>query len=232
MDYKICGLLQELSHEHAEIIMDTASLMECERLIYMVENYKSTLVKNRQSIIIPGVVCQELVRHLTSDNSEKRDKANEALRIIRNNGEIFTVESAEYTSDEVRKAFADREILLRLTSVRTSRRQLLITNDRKLSRDAHNLNQLESCRGKEVLVYYLSYNGDLCECDYPIWNYGVQNPQIVVEKEPVYAEVEKKSQLNVGEILGGVLVAVSIFGAGYGTGKYGKSVVNGIKSMF
>ena len=65
--------------------------MEVDRLNYMVENYKPILIQNRLSIIVPGVVCQELVRHLTSDNTEKKEKANEALKVIRNNGEMFAV---------------------------------------------------------------------------------------------------------------------------------------------
>lgn len=233
MDLKIFRLLQELSDGDGEIIMDTASLMEEDRVHDMVDNYKAILIKNRQSIIIPGVVYQELVRHLTSDNEQKKRKANEALKIIRNNGEIFTVESVGYTSDEVRKAFADCEILLRLTNIRATRRQLLITNDRKLSRDAYNLNQIESCSGKMVSVYYLSYNGNLCECDcHTLPQAEIQPTRIIVEKEPVYVEVKKEKQFSGGEAFGMILAAVSIFGAGYGTCKYGKSAINSIKSKF
>ena len=233
MDFKICRLLQELSDGDGEIIMDTASLMEEERVSDMVENYKALLIKNRQSIIIPGAVCQELVRHLTSDNEEKKRKANEALKIIRNNGEIFSVESAGYATDEVRKAFADREILLRLTNIRATKRQLLITNDRKLGRDAYNLNQIESCSGKMVSVYYLSYNGNLCECDcHTLPKDDIQPTKIIVDKEPVYVDVKKEKQLSSGEVLSIVLAAVSIFGAGYGTCKYGKNAINSIKKIF
>lgn len=229
MDSKISSLLHELSNGHGEIIMDTASLMEVDRLNYMVENYKPILIQNRLSIIVPGVVCQELVRHLTSDNTEKKEKANEALKVIRNNGEMFAVESAEYSPDEVRKAFADREILLRLSSVRATRRQLLITNDRKLSRDAYHLNQIESCSGKQVFVYYLSCCGNLCECDCP----NTDKPEkVIVEKEPIYIEVEKNPQMSAGEIFGFVLASVSIFGAGYVTCRYGRTAMNSIKSMF
>lgn len=234
MELKVYKLLQVLSDDNGVIIMDTASLMEDSRLSYMVELYRPLLIKNRQSIIIPGVVCQELVRHLTSENEEKKRKANEALKIIRNNGDIFTVESAEYTSDEIRKAFADREILLRLTNIRATRRQLLITNDRKLSRDAYNLNQIESCRGKEVFVYYLANNGNLCECEHPaiFQQCEVQQPtRIIVEKVPVYIESEKDIQPSVGEIFGLVLAAASIFGVGYGTCKYGKIAVSSIKEI-
>ena len=228
MKQNIYMLLQELSHDHAEILMDTASLMEVERLKYMVENYKPIFLEFRQSIIIPGVVCQELVRHLVSDNLEKRDKANEALTIIRNNGEIFTVESADFTSEELRKAFADQELLLRLTKVRSIKQQLLITNDRKLSRDAYNLNQIESCRGKQVYVYYLNFNGHLSECECLNLDHDAPFEKETIEKESVKVETEAKYNPNDNEISESVLLAASLFGAGYITGKYGKTIMNNI----
>ena len=44
--------------------------------------------------------------------------------------------------------------------------QLLITNDKKLSRDAYGLNNQESCKGHRIMVCYVNRAGELqmCEC--------------------------------------------------------------------
>lgn len=224
--------MEEIIRNSEEITMDTASLMEIDSLKRMVDKYREVFLNHGKMIIIPAVVCQELVRHLTSDIEDKREKADKALKIIRNNGELFTVELAEYSSEEIRKAFADREILLRLSSARANRRQLLITNDRKLSRDAYNLNLMESCSGKTVFVCYLTYCGDLCRCDCSTKNLPeAEATKIIVKKEPVYVEVEKKRKTSGGDILGWIIGGSVIFGAGYGTCKYGKIAVNAIKNL-
>ena len=225
--------LKEIIRNSEEIMMDTASLMEANSLECMLDKYRDTFIELGKMIIIPGVVCQELVRHLTSENTDKKGKANQALKIIRNNSEIFTVESAEYTSEEIRKAFADREILIRLSGSRANRRQLLITNDRKLSRDAYNLNSMESCSGKPVFVCYLSRLGDLCKCDCGTnLNNEPERVKIVVKKEPVYVEVEKKHTTSARSVFGRIIGAVVMFGAGYGTCKYGKDIIKSVKSVF
>ena len=224
--------VEEVIRNSEEITMDTASLMEIDSLKRMVDKYREVFLRHGKMIIIPAVVCQELVRHLTSEIEDKREKADKALKIIRNNGEIFTVELAEYSSEEIRKAFADREILLRLSSARANRKQLLITNDRKLSRDAYNLNMMESCGGKTVFVCYLTFCGDLCRCDYSTKNLSESEAtRIIVKKEPVYIEVEKKHKTSARDIFGWIICGSVIFGAGYGTCKYGKLVMNAIKNI-
>lgn len=60
----------------------------------------------------------------------------------------------------------------------------------------------------------------------------IQPTKIIVDKEPVYVDVKKEKQLSSGEVLSIVLAAVSIFGAGYGTCKYGKNAINSIKKIF
>ena len=224
--------VEEVIQNSEEITMDTASLMEIDSLKRMVDKYREVFLKHGKMIIIPAVVCQELVRHLTSDIEDKREKADKALKIIRNNGDLFTVELAEYSSEEIRKAFADREILLRLSSARANRKQLLITNDRKLSRDAYNLNLMESCGGKTVFVCYLNFCGDLCRCDYLTKNLSESEAtKVIVKKEPVYVEVEKKHKTSAGDIFGWIIGGLVMFGAGYGTCKYGKYAMNAIKNL-
>lgn len=225
--------MEEIIKNSEEIMMDTASLMEVESLDFMLERHKETFINLRKMITIPGVVCQELVRHLASENEDKKEKANKALKIIRNNAEIFTVEFAEYTPEEIKKAFADREILLRLTSSRAKKRQLLITNDRSLSRDAFNLNLLESCSGKPVQVCYLSRYGELCKCHCD----DKQQPKseqvkVIVQKEPVYVEVAKEPKTGVADVCGYIIGAFALFGAGYGTCKYGSSIMKLVKNIF
>ena len=60
---------------------------------------------------------------------------------------------------DAEKAFADSELLSRLTKGKIEFSQLLITNDKKLSVDAYSLNNLNSCFGEKISVCYISKNG-------------------------------------------------------------------------
>lgn len=229
--------MEDIIKMNATIYMDTASLMETERLEKLVENYRDVFLSNKKTITIPEVVCQELVRHLTSSTNDKVYKANKALMIMRENGEIFSIETAGFSNEELRKAFADREILLKLSEGRGRHRQLLITNDRKLSKDAYSLNNFESCFGKPVSVCYLNPYGELIRADYierhePMCSEITPKIKIVEKVKTVCVPVKEEHLRKNTNIIGWLAMAAITFMAGYETRKYGNTAANYLRRIF
>jgi len=122
------------------ILVDTSTLMTpgFQRFI---STSKDLLVTGNQKIIVPKAVYTELARHMGSEDSEKCDRAMAAVDLMALNKDVFQVESAPLSEDEIAHAFADAQLLSELTLHRSEYNQLLITNDRKLSCDAFDLNQ-------------------------------------------------------------------------------------------
>lgn len=150
------------------ILVDTSTLMTpgFQRFI---SNNKDLLLSCNQRIIVPKAVYTELARHMSSENADKCEHAMAAIDLMVLNKEVFQVESAPLSEDEVAHAFADVELLSELTLHRSDYSQLLITNDRKLSCDAFELNQQQSCKGRMVRVCYINWCGELqcCDCARP-----------------------------------------------------------------
>lgn len=150
------------------ILVDTSTLMTpgFQRFI---SNNKELLATGNQKIIVPKAVYTELARHMGSEDSDKCEHAMAAVDLLALNKDIFQVESAALSEDEIAHAFADAQLLSELTLHRSDYSQLLITNDRKLSCDAFDLNQQQSCKGRKVLVCYINWCGELqcCECARP-----------------------------------------------------------------
>lgn len=146
------------------ILVDTSTLMTSgfQRFI---SNNKELLVTGNQKIIVPKAVYTELARHMGSEDAEKCDRAMAAVDLLALNKDVFQVESVPLSEDEIVHAFADAQLLSELTLHRSAYNQLLITNDRKLSCDAFDLNQQQSCKGRKVLVCYINWCGELQCCD-------------------------------------------------------------------
>ena len=146
------------------ILVDTSTLMTSgfQRFI---SNNKELLVTGNQKIIVPKAVYTELARHMGSEDAEKCDRAMAAVDLLALNKDVFQVESVPLSEDEIAHAFADAQLLSELTLHRSAYNQLLITNDRKLSCDAFDLNQQQSCKGRKVLVCYINWCGELQCCD-------------------------------------------------------------------
>ena len=159
------------------ILVDTSTLMTSgfQRFI---SNSKDLLVTGNQKIIVPKAVYTELARHMGSEDVEKCERAMAAVDLLALNKDIFQVESVPLSEDEIAHAFADAQLLSELTLHRSDYNQLLITNDRKLSCDAFELNQQQSCKGRKVLVCYINWCGELqcCDCARP-------SAEKVVEKQ-------------------------------------------------
>lgn len=103
---------------------------------------------------------------MSSDNERKSQAALEAIGILSQFVDLFDVQNDAMNENEIAKAFADCQLLSELTLNKAEGGQLLITNDRKLSKDAFDLNSQESCKGYRIMVCYLNRFGELhmCQC--------------------------------------------------------------------
>jgi rRNA-processing protein FCF1 len=151
-----------------KILVDTSTLMTFSFQQFIRTN-KALLISYQKKIVVPKAVYTELARHVESSDPEKSKLAMESIELLTLNMEIFQIEDMSLTAEEVAHAFADAELLSELTLHRSDYSQLLITNDRRLSCDAFDLNQLESCRGRKIFVCYINWCGELqcCECARP-----------------------------------------------------------------
>ena len=147
------------------ILVDTSTLMSPGFQQFVFIN-KDTLFSLKKKLIVPKAVYTELARLMGSTNSEKAEHAMAAVELLSLNKDIFSVESAPLTEEEIAHAFADAQLLSELTIHKSDSNQLLLTNDKKLSCDAYDLNQQQSCKGRKVLVCYINWYGEMqcCEC--------------------------------------------------------------------
>lgn len=146
------------------IYVDTATLMDDGMPCFISNNELLLLSLNRKMIICRAVYL-ELTRHLQGSNEQKKKDAMRAIGIISNYPDLFEVENEKYTSEELDGAFADAQLLSELIRFKGDCTQLLITNDRDLSKDAFRINQQESNKGKGIRVCFVNRFGHLNCCD-------------------------------------------------------------------
>lgn len=147
------------------IYIDTATLMENSVEQFIMKNADLFLASGKK-LIVPKSVCSELARHLGPGNETKSALAMKAVALISQHQKIFEVENTLITEEEIAAAFADAQLLAELTLHKPDCNQLLITNDKRLSRDAYGLNLQQSCKGRRIFVCYVNKSGELncCEC--------------------------------------------------------------------
>lgn len=218
------------------ILVDTSTLMTpgFQRFI---RNNKQHLLGIGKAIIVPKAVYTELARHMESDDAEKVELAMSAVELMALNKDVFQVESTKLTEEEIAHAFADAQLLSELTLHRSDYNQLLITNDRRLSCDAFDLNQQQSCKGRRVLVCYINWYGELqcCECARPSIERPVTEPVVSTHEtksersteEPRFNEAENSDESWEFDWLSS-LVGVSSVGILYGLYKGGKALLRSI----
>lgn len=143
------------------IYIDTSSLMNVEEFKVFIESYSEDFLNFGMKITVTREVCLEIVKHLSSEHIEKQTKAKRVIDIFKNFNTIFIFEDENLTSHEANFAFADSELLSRMTKSKLDYKQLLITNDKNLCIDAFNLNTLNSCKGQQIMVCYINRNGKL-----------------------------------------------------------------------
>lgn len=147
-----------------DIYIDTSTLMNVEALRRFVESGKDEFSNSDNKIIVTAAVLSELKSHQQYDsNVDKRERALVAFELINTYPDIFKIEKEEEPTRSD-YAFADRDFLSRLTLNKSSRRQLLITNDRKLGQDAYRINEQESNKGCRIMICYINFYGGICRC--------------------------------------------------------------------
>ncbi len=154
------GLAKFLSN-YDYVYLDTCSLMEdgfpifMDALVASKEYWKEGL-----RVIVPDECVKELKKH--SRNKEKNDArigAKRALKILshdRWHGKTIERERGITDGD-----FGDQAITQAVIKNRIRSKILVITQDKTLTRDLRNLNQLESQHGRNLDVYKIAPNGEL-----------------------------------------------------------------------
>ncbi len=150
---------------HETVLIDTSSMLN-PNIGKFIENYKSQFLEQQRKIIVKKAVCYELAKFLGSSDHEMSDAAMNALALIKKNSSVFVVENEDMNEEEIKHAFADKEIYNCISADRGTHSHLLISNDRNLSADVYKLNELKSIRGKNIWVCYINCFGELqmCEC--------------------------------------------------------------------
>ena len=182
------------------ILLDTSSLMS-QGWQQFVSNIRNSLIASGKKIIVPLSVYSELTRLLGSADQDKSESALKAAEVLCSNRDIFQVETACLTEEEIAHAFADAQLLSELTLHKGTSNQLLITNDKGLSSDAFEINQQLSCKGGRVFVCYINQFGEMqcCNCvkqDIEKRMDNLETSNNTVEKEPTVIKEKEKEKIK------------------------------------
>ena len=169
------------------ILVDTSTLMN-PGFQQFISNNQERLLAGEKKIVVPKAVYGELARLVGAVDVEQSELAMAAVILLASNKAVFQVENAPITEEEIDHAFADAPLLADLTIHRSSYNQLLITNDRRLSCDAYDLNHQQSCKGCRVFVCYVNRCGELQCSD------CARLATEPVVKEPTVAIPERRTQ--------------------------------------
>lgn len=213
----------KLISENQIIMLDTSVAMDGQ-FKNIVDSIEMPLMEHRRKIIIKKAVWAELLRHLGSTDPIKQRRATTAVEIIAMHQNIFEINDSDLDAEKILKSFADAEFLADLMIHKHQYTQALLTNDKKLSRDANKLNVQESCLGKPISVYNLSSSGIIVFC--PHDTAAMEHKEILPEKT-ITKEIPKENN-NILPIIGSSATAL-IFGVVIG--KYGKQMLRVLKSV-
>lgn len=166
------------------IYIDTCSLMQYAVLDKILTEARPILLEKNKKIIVPKSVYLELLKHQICNDANRQQLAEQAWGLVKKYNDVFVLEDTEASKKEIYQAFADADLISKMTVNKTHFSQLLITNDKKLSMDAININTMKSCRGKRVQVYSISESGILEEFTAP----APEQPKVIIK------EVKKKEQ--------------------------------------
>lgn len=147
------------------IYIDTCSLMDSERLLRFIENAKPVFLKKKMKIIVHHSVMDEIFKFEYYYSGHENEQAHTAREIIMKNLDLFQIQSNDDKADDNSECFADKELLRVLFENRSNHTQLLISNDRALTADAYNFNNVESVKGNRINVCYLDSHGQMNMCD-------------------------------------------------------------------
>lgn len=147
-----------------KVVIDTSSLLGCNRLNNFLSNNKSIFLELGKKMLVPDCAMAELAKHAYSNNDIKRKKSLNALEILRHNKDLFEFDE-EYILPDGEENFADPKILKYLLENRRRTSQLLISNDQGLTKDAFYFNKMESFYNNRINVCYLTNSGEMNMCD-------------------------------------------------------------------
>lgn len=203
--------VEDLLALNEKIYIDTSSLMNDTELGRFLVQYQDIFGSLDKKIIVTREVCLEIVRHLSSKNIEKQEKAKSVILLFKNYSNLFIFEDKDLKQTEVSSAFADSELLSRITKDKSKHSQLLITNDKNLSVDAYKLNKLYSCKGKKIMVCFIDNLGQLNKGK---TGFETNLNTLVIEQKTPEDQVEEQnnnqeeSKIFQKIILGGCLLSV------------------------
>lgn len=203
--------VEDLLALNEKIYIDTSSLMNDTELGRFLVQYQDIFGSLEKKIIVTREVCLEIVRHLSSKNIEKQEKAKSVILLFKNYSNLFIFEDKDLKQSEVSSAFADSELLSRITKDKSKHSQLLITNDKNLSVDAYKLNKLYSCKGKKIMVCFIDNLGQLNKGK---TGFETNQNTLVIEQKTPEEQVEEQnnnqeeSKIFQKIILGGCLLSV------------------------
>lgn len=182
--------VEDLLALNEKIYIDTSSLMNDTELGRFLVQYQDIFGSLDKKIIVTREVCLEIVRHLSSKNIEKQEKAKSVILLFKNYSNLFIFEDKDLKQSEVSSAFADSELLSRITKDKSKHSQLLITNDKNLSVDAYKLNKLYSCKGKKIMVCFIDNLGQLNKGK---TGFETNINTLVIEQKTPEEQVEKQN---------------------------------------
>lgn len=203
--------VEDLLALNEKIYIDTSSLMNDTELGRFLVQYQDIFEALNKKIIVTREVCLEIVRHLSLKNIEKQEKAKSVILLFKNYSNLFIFEDKDLKQSEVSSAFADSELLSRITKDKSKHSQLLITNDKNLSVDAYKLNKLYSCKGKKIMVSFIDNLGQLNKGK---TGFETNLNTLVIEQKTPEDQVEEQnnnqeeSKIFQKIILGGCLLSV------------------------
>ena len=203
--------VEDLLALNEKIYIDTTSLMNDTELGRFLVQYQDIFEALNKKIIVTREVCLEIVRHLSLKNIEKQEKAKSVILLFKNYSNLFIFEDKDLKQSEVSSAFADSELLSRITKDKSKHSQLLITNDKNLSVDAYKLNKLYSCKGKKIMVCFIDNLGQLNKGK---TGFETNLNTLVIEQKTPEEQVEEQnnnqeeSKIFQKIILGGCLLSV------------------------
>ena len=204
-----------------KIYIDTSALMNTEELELLAQNIQEILLAEEKHIIVPRAVCMELLRHLEGSDDRKRNIALKVFDIFCRYEKVFFIQNSDPGDVNFMRAFADAKLLAELTENKSSWKQLLITNDRKLGHDAYDLNNLESCKGHIIKVCYLNRFGELHRCDC-VKDAQIQptasKPEVVIREDVKVVTV--KEEKTPESLVPKVIAPIATLLLGFAAGKY------------
>lgn len=242
--------LAAMAQANDRIYIDTASIMNAEWFRQFAENATPIFQAAHKRITIATAVRSELCRHMESADSRKQEDALAAMNVISQHKELFNTAGGELDDEEIARAFADAELLAELMIFKKEGNQLLITNDRKLSSDAFELNQQQSNHGYRINVCHINRFGFLQMCDCvkaflrPEASEGnvpevkansLMKEEISIDAESVEVSAEQTCSLEQSEgnqsTVKQILIFVGGLTSGILLGKYGGQIITEAVSL-